>query len=62
MFDKELLNKPSQWNRSRGLKINPLSKSRIGIFNKREGEFKRALPDTLLNVVVTPYNDFENFF
>lgn len=59
MFDKELPNNPNYWNRSREIKVKPMIKTKISIFNKWEGEFKRALPDTLINVIVTKYYNFE---
>lgn len=60
MFDSELPNSPRHWNRSREVTLTPSKEYKIGIFNKWEGEFKRALPDTLINIIVVPYYDFEN--
>lgn len=59
MFDRELPNNPTYWNRSREIKVNSLNQKRVSIFNRWEGEFNRALPDTLINIIVTPYYDFE---
>lgn len=60
MFDSELPNKPMHWNRSREIKLLPSKENKIGIFNKWEGEFKRALPDTLINIIVVRNYDFDN--
>lgn len=60
MFNKELPNNPTNWNRAREMSVSPNSKMKFGIFNKWEGEFKRALPDTILNIIVMKHYDFEN--
>ena len=59
MFDKELPNNPEHWNRSRNFVITPLEEKKISIFNKWESEFKRALPEKSINVLVTKFYDFE---
>lgn len=59
MFDKELPNNPEHWNRSRNFTINPFEEKKLSIFNQWEGEFKRALPNKAINVLVTKYYDFE---
>lgn len=59
MFNKELPNNPEHWNRSRNFIITPLEEKKISVFNKWEGEFKRALPEESINVLVTKFYDFE---
>jgi hypothetical protein len=59
MFDKELPNNPEHWNRSRNFIIIPSEEKKLSIFNQWEGEFKRALPNKSINILVTKYYDFE---
>lgn len=58
-FDDELPNNSRNPNRSKQVRLNPNEDRRVGIYNKWEGEFIRALPDSLLNIIIIPDYNFE---
>jgi len=56
LFDSELPSNPIS-QRGKHTIILPDEVKSIGIFNRWDGEFKRALPDTLINLVVVENYD-----
>ncbi len=59
MFNSELPNNSGHWNRTKKRIIVPNNKQRLTISHRWGGEFERALPDSLLNVIALKYYDFE---